>query len=731
MTDDQYITFCSERLQQLVYKCQMHKCTPTCWKKGKVCRFRYPRTLIEKTIVEMDPLRITGKRNHPKVNNYNRYIMLALKANHDIQALFGALFESMAAMYYMTNYCTKRGPSSHSMLSLMTTSVRSLQKETAHLPDEERVVRLIHRCYNTVANSTEFSAAHIATMALNLGTRGTHYTSHNFGILYTNQYYQYVQGIEKEQGEDDFIPLRREEINQERLIMEVNNDAELEQSDFDELENQDANCSPNDAISDYQFRGDDLQTMCLFEHGMFMYRRPINCRSNRDSEPMQEDDSRLRMTTFMRIPYNSHHPKSKTHIAAMRGVPMTLVLSGDSIPHSETDKREEYAMKILTLFKPWRQISDLKDNNQSWSEAFSIWQPEARIKEYIENIDALKQSEEDRKQAVQERFNTEDSSLVGDLNDCRAEMDEHFDQGDWEQDLPRPIQFTVIEEDDYSRSALRAAQEQGYFGSNIDGSSKGTLDMIFEDSKKIIMKDLCVSATAQDLQKQLKIQVQVRNNRDESLQVSDESTDPSRLNNISHLKPYLILASDLSAHHAEMQRCSDKYELNSEQTTFFRTVVQYVMEVESSRIHDKPLPEQLLLSVLGPGGTGKSYTINAILEFLHPFGLDKKIMIGAYTGSAANGIGGGTVHSLLGMSTVERNSSHKQDSTEEHTIQLLKAAKTTKNWNDIILFIIDEVSMIGCRFLYEINANLIAFRDGSEDSLPFGGLGIEFAFVLR
>lgn len=172
MSNTEYASFVDQRLKQLVNNCQMHKHTATCKKKGTHCRFLFPRNLIEETVIQMDPLRILPSRTHTMVNNYNQYIMLGLKANHDIQPLFSSLFESMSALYYMTNYCTKRGPSLHSMLSLMTTSVRALDEETQHLPQQDKVLRLMHRCYNTASNATEFSAAQIASMALRLGNNG-------------------------------------------------------------------------------------------------------------------------------------------------------------------------------------------------------------------------------------------------------------------------------------------------------------------------------------------------------------------------------------------------------------------------------------------------------------------------------------------------------------------------------------------------------------------------------
>jgi len=99
MSDEEYTEYSLGRIRQLVHKCQMHKHSPTCRKKGTHCRFLFPRPLIEQTIVELDPLRILNRRSNSMVNNYNDYILLALKANHDIQPLFCSLFESMSALF--------------------------------------------------------------------------------------------------------------------------------------------------------------------------------------------------------------------------------------------------------------------------------------------------------------------------------------------------------------------------------------------------------------------------------------------------------------------------------------------------------------------------------------------------------------------------------------------------------------------------------------------------------
>ncbi|KAJ7158209.1 hypothetical protein C8R43DRAFT_816481, partial [Mycena crocata] len=66
------------------------------------------------------------------------------------------------------------------------------------------------------------------------------------------------------------------------------------------------------------------------------------------------------------------HEQANTHMSRFRVTPVVNVLLGDSIPRPDRgeQKREKWCRAMLILFKPWRTIADLKQPEQSWTQAF-------------------------------------------------------------------------------------------------------------------------------------------------------------------------------------------------------------------------------------------------------------------------------------------------------------------------------------------------------------------------
>lgn len=93
---------------------------------------------------------------------------------------------------------------------------------------------------------------------------------------------------------------------------------------------------------------------------------------------------------------------------------------------------------------------------------------------------------------------------------------------------------------------------------------------------------------------------------------------------------------------------------------------------------------------------------------------DIKILLCAYTGKAAFGIGGQTVHSAFNLPI----------SQYRHTMPELSA--TTANTlacklSSVKLIVIDEISMLGSRTLNQINRRL---QQLFHSNIPFAGISI-------
>ncbi|KAI0038037.1 hypothetical protein FA95DRAFT_1461306, partial [Auriscalpium vulgare] len=80
--------------------------------------------------------------------------------------------------------------------------------------------------------------------------------------------------------------------------------------------------------------------------------------------------------------------------------------------------------------------------------------------------------------------------------------------------------------------------------------------------------------------------------------------------------------------------------LNTEQARAFQIVAEHSLVGNAA-------PLRMFLS--GPGGTGKSRVINALVEYFKQRGEERRLRLCAYTGVAARNIGGMTLHSALSL----------------------------------------------------------------------------------
>ena len=115
----------------------------------------------------------------------------------------------------------------------------------------------------------------------------------------------------------------------------------------------------------------------------------------------------------------------------------------------------------------------------------------------------------------------------------------------------------------------------------------------------------------------------------------------------------------------------------------------------------------------GPAGTGKSVTLNKILEFCNSKNI--KSGITATTGTAAFLIGGKTLHSYLGIGLA------KESAKEIYEYVRYKLKHTADKLRDISVLIIDEISMLEGELYEKISKYLSYIR---RDPKPFGGLHI-------
>lgn len=127
----------------------------------------------------------------------------------------------------------------------------------------------------------------------------------------------------------------------------------------------------------------------------------------------------------------------------------------------------------------------------------------------------------------------------------------------------------------------------------------------------------------------------------------------------------------------------------------------------------------------GEGGTGKSRVIEALVALFEKKGMSNRIIVTATSGTAAAQINGITIHSACNVSIDSK--SRAALSRDIDGIRLASASErfisgpARMDWQDKLLLVIDEISMLGARTLFAVNEQLCKLRGSALD---FGGIPI-------
>ena len=136
---------------------------------------------------------------------------------------------------------------------------------------------------------------------------------------------------------------------------------------------------------------------------------------------------------------------------------------------------------------------------------------------------------------------------------------------------------------------------------------------------------------------------------------------------------------------------------------------------KTTKPHSKKF-QQLLMTVAGVGGSGKSTLVKTIITVIRRiFQFNSTAQVAAPTGSASFNGGGVTMHRLFGLPV----------GSSKGVMGAEKEKKLRRNFDKIVLLVIDERSMISAQDLAKIDehSRLVVHRGLNEDKY-FGGIPI-------
>jgi hypothetical protein len=757
-------------VSRLVERVQRHRHSHTCYKhykagEARTCRFDLKEENFRaNSSVDPETGQISLRCLDGLVNNFNMTILEAVRCNMDIQFV-GSGESAKAMIYYITDYITKSQLKTHVAYAALQLAVKKY--ENIENVDDDFAIqskRLLQKCSHAMVSHQEMSAQQVASYLMGYED---HFTSHHFSCLYWASFERFIERCDDEKlchntladgndvEEDENEPETGDEAGDMSRPDDDGDDQPLVTGDDDDevtiRVDEDGSVSVlADQIADYTMRPRELEMLCLWDfisktekvYGRVREPRTAgdNLGINDNEEVDRVDDSdgdndgneagdggvdaeRIgfggRQTGGGRMPkyqFLSGHKESDRKHVRLRKQEVIPVPIGPAMPRrDQAEGLTRYCRLMLLLFKPWRIVSDLRDACTSWESTFEVLKEGLSIDHVrvMDNMQVLHECRDSRNDHMQTRMrersrgNAGSSSFDGTPGNDVEEIDmtevlEHL------EDIDRMSSRKQEEASKDAQECIEELTNAGFFNTLSDPLPSGSGGV---EADVAVANDELLEDEWRDVYEKRKAAW-----KHETTHWDGDDVAPAPMINCVldvdiAMEDVALIASTETAGDpgamldagAAMRQVAEKWTLNKEQRRAFEIVAQHTME-------DKP--EQLLMYLGGPGGTGKSRVVNALRNFFELRGQTRRFRLAAYTGVAAKNIGGATLHALLQLSESARNMS----------------AKTKKDlaamWDGVDYLFIDELSMLGCEMLHNISR---ALTEAKGTTVAFGGVNIILA----
>jgi hypothetical protein len=684
-------------VDKLLYEYNWHDHQATCWKyvtKGqektdRTCRMGMDGSTNPSTMIDPISKAILVKRLHPRIASYTDLITFLMKCNTNTKHI-GSGDAAKAFLYYVTDYITKFSVPLHvGMAALLHTLEKTNSKygdEGPKTKDEYSGALII--AVNSMMGKQELSHQQVMSYLIGGGDR---YTSHAFQVVQWSSIFQYVEAMSN-------VPQQETEIVNSTTIhgsMSVT---------FGIRE-----IHTNSQLLDYIYRSHDSEFDALPVYDFFA--RTYKVKSS------YAPKSGIRRGEFC----SDEHPQKNTHRLSIREHDHVPVLLGPSIPNpgASVASEESWSMMVLILFKPWRDVGDLKGSSSTWTEEYTRYRHHVNAKQgrVIKNMTSLaecKDARDFRSMHFTRKSDDEVSEAITVVHEENGLLDETEDENG--------INALLTMKDTSSHESLALFCKE--FGNAIDISTLRHLDLCQRQgfpSKEVagtVMQ--CTAELAEEVKSRASLmKLKRKRKREDGTTLHDEGVHERRsqrrrlgddvglvcTTTVLHHHSWLLPGNEQAARVVQSVISDMGLQDNAEQLRAFQIVADKVIYRSN---------EQLMMYVGGVGGTGKSHVIKAVVELFERLHRRQELILAAPTGIAAVLIGGYTLHSLVMMSPNANNR--------------LDVEKLTEVWKGVTCLIIDEISMVDAAFLSKVSNRVRIARGGSGSAVsgPFGGIHVIF-----
>jgi hypothetical protein len=430
-----------------------------------------------------------------------------------------------------------------------------------------------------------------------------------------------------------------------------------------------------------------------------------------DSESIKQDSNNEVEDSSQ---FLKEHPLYETHTVNFNSKRKNIVPNfiGGSLPRRDYGDREYYCATMLTLFKPWRNGKDLKEDNYSWDETFVTYQFTSHQLKLMDNFNIRYECNDARddysaqlkKGAVLDNILPYWMSSNEIIDSNQRNQGDDFGDEEGIDDINYGINkySSLGPHGKIIKLQMHAAEDSVKDAGWLDDTPNGIDKVNTIPFIPGLVQPGSKWKEAIQIKKQ-KILADRYANIPNKNHYNNQSKDSNR-NNIKVIDQSYLL-HDFQAKSKSAQNLIDesviKFTLNIEQQRAFRIIANHAVT---------PQCEQLKMNLGGMGGTGKSQVIKALKHFFEQRNESYRIVLLGPTGASAALLSGSTYHSFLGICVGNGG----------RNIAQVKA-----KLEGVDYIFIDEVSMLSCHDLYKINAQLTKALNVHD--LPFGGINMILA----
>jgi hypothetical protein len=733
-----------------------------CLTKYNVCRARFPRKVIEETTVGADG-RIEPRHMEPMMNSINPILTYVSRCNSDVTSLLSGT-SVKAVISYVSDYISKVSLKSYQLFASVFQVFES-SKDMLRGPEDnhERSRHLVRKMVNSLSTKMEIGSP-MASMYV-LG-HPDHYASHIYVPFYWKSYVSHVKRywasdditqndstiieervtIDRQNGKivagslvDDYIyrPVIFERVTLYEWIQCANKQARTAQerkafSDsvawtsqllFNQADSShympiteststdNAFNDPSDSDSDYFDDIDDIYSDVFSES---------DWETDDETDIIIEKQNKFDKRAHTgKHPFVFGHPRYETHSVSCDFSRTQSVIPnfiGGAIPRSDKGDRSHYCMTMLTLFKPWRSPGDLKDIDQTWSDAHYTFHFTERQLQLMANFNVRYECNDARddhyatQQKLLKSIEETHPCLPGTFDKLRKDMDPDL------YDLNDDDNESDEEESSYVGRRTLAIQKQV---AEITGVLRdvGWLRKTIDANHSYLIRDrLLPPYKTRNAWSTLVKNERMRyiSNKLADIPLADSKPNHKRRHwdnvEILNYDYFFPTSEEERVRHGDLKSAViDKFKLNTEQMRAFTILADHA---------SSPQKVPLRMYMGGMGGTGKSQVINAMIEFFNCRNESYRFIVLGPTGSVAALLNGSTYHSVF---KVPRDTKSKnQDDMDGVKNESVSLAAVNERLQGVDYVFLDEISMVSCTDLQLIATQASKARNIHDTS--FGSL---------